>query len=183
MGYLPIARHLIAPLQPWLQHSMDEATEPRSHLVELLGVGIYENFILPDDGEWLRKTGDIVKVNHLRNSKNRSMFNNIVEIGKDVGQKRLWTVSLFKACLHFILKEKKLLIPVTHDFTIDTWVREQSKKLHHLVRKAAKNRWQEERFARLRHASMDNMDTLQFPSWWDEDFYMYTIIIIYLYIL
>ena len=173
MGYVSIARQSIAPLQPWLQHSMDETTEPRSHLVELLGIGIYENFILPDDGEWLRKTGEIVKVSHLRNSKNRSMFNRIVEIGKDVAKKRLWTVSLFKACLYYILKEKQLLIPVTHDFSIDTWVQEQSKKLHQLVRKAAKNRWQEERFAHIRNASMDTADTLQFPSWWDEDFYMY----------
>lgn len=158
------------PLQPWLQHSMVKAAEPRSQLVELLGIAIYENFILPDDGEWLRKTGEIVQVSHLRNSKNRCRFNRIVEIGKDSAQKRLWTVSLFKACLYYVLSEKQLLVPLTSDFTIENWVQDQSKKLHQLVRRAAKNRWQEARFAHLRWENMDTMDTLQFPEWWSEDF-------------
>lgn len=161
----------LTPLQPWLQHGMSKATEPRVRLVELLGIAIYENFIVPDDGEWLRKTGEIVNVSHLRNSKNRCRFNRIVEIGKDTSQKRLWTVSLFKACLYYVLSEKQLLVPLTSDFTIEAWVQEQSKKLHQLVRRAAKNRWQEERFAQIRCANMDNMETQpQFPEWWDEDF-------------
>ena len=80
-------------------------------------------------------------------------------------------MSLFKACLYYVLSEKQLLVPLTSDFTIEAWVQEQSKKLHQLVRRAAKNRWQEERFAQIRWANMDNMETQpQFPEWWDEDF-------------
>ena len=155
---LPLAR-----VSPWLQHSMEgeKITGTRSHLVQLLGVGIYETFILPDDGEWLRRTGDVVKVSHLRNPKNRSMFNRIVEIGKESAQKRLWTVSLFKSCLTYILTEKRLLIPITPQFTIEDWVEDQSKKLHHLVRRAAKNKWQESRFSKK--AAMDHMETQ--PMW------------------
>ena len=138
----------------WKEKKSLGHTGTRSHLVQLLGVGIYETFILPDDGEWLRRTGDVVKVSHLRNPKNRSMFNRIVEIGKESAQKRLWTVSLFKSCLTYILTEKRLLIPITPQFTIEDWVEDQSKKLHHLVRRAAKNKWQESRFSKK--AAMDH---------------------------
>ena len=61
-----------------------------------------------------------------------------MEIGKDSAQKRLWTVSLFKACLYYVLSEKQVLVPLTSDFTIESWVQEQSKKLHQLVGRAAK---------------------------------------------
>lgn len=149
--------HSLIP--PWLQHSMEgeKISGTRSRLVELLGVGIYETFILPDDGEWLRRTGDVVKISHLRNPKNRSMFNRIVEIGKESAQKRLWTVSLFRSCLTYILTEKRLLIPITPQFTIEDWVEGQSKKLHRLVRRAAKNTWQEARFSKK--AAMDQLET------------------------
>ena len=141
----------------------------RPVLVDKLATAIYDGYIESDDGEWLRKTGQILKHRHLRNAQNRKVCNNILDIAANfekVNLKRLWTVSLFRSCLIRLLEQKQLEIPLTPTFDTKSWIKDQSDKLHHLVRRAAKNRWQEERWLILHRKAMDTADTQQ----WDEDF-------------
>ena len=143
---------------PWLDSAvMESVAGERAQLVQALAETIFESFVKPDGGEWLRKTGQLLKVNNLRNSQNRSMFNHLIEIGKAAAQKRLWTESLLRDSLFTLLQKRQLFIPVTHDFTIESWVKEQAQKLHKLARKAAKNQWQLKR-GRSKSA-MDNVET------------------------
>lgn len=158
--------------QPWLQGSMSVESGDshfRPVLVDKLATAIYDGYIESDDGEWLRKTGQIFKHRHLRNAQNRKVCNNILDIAANfekVNLKRLWTVSLFRSCLIRLLEQKQLEIPLTPTFDTKSWIKDQSDKLHHLVRRAAKNRWQEARGLILHRKAMDTADTQQ----WDEDF-------------
>ena len=132
-------RSVIEPrrFNPWLHSAvMESLAGDRTQLVQTLAETIFESFLKPDGGEWLRKTGQLLKVN---------MFNRLIEIGKVAAQRRLWTESLLRGFLFTLLQKRQLFSPVTHDFTIESWVKEQAQKLHKLARKAAKNQWQQKR--------------------------------------
>ena len=131
--------------------------ESRDILVVCLRMSSYRLHLSAIAAPILGSTVQLLKVNNLRNSQNRSMFNHSIEIGKAAAQKRLWTESLLRDSLFTLLQKRQLFIPVTHDFTIESWVKEQAQKLHKLARKAAKNQWQLKR-GRSKSA-MDNVET------------------------
>ena len=160
----PIACRSHRRSNPWLHSAvMESVAGDRAQLVQTLAETIFESFVKPDGGEWLRKTGQLLKVNTLRNSQNRSMFNRLIEIGKAAAQRRLWTESLLRCSLFTLLQKRQLFIPVTHDFTIESWVKEQAQKLHKLARKAAKNQWQLKR-----GRSKSAMDNAQTQAWLED---------------
>ena len=66
---------------------------------------------------------------------------------------RFWTKAILRESLDLMMKEKRLEIPATPNFSYRVWLKQQTASVHTLVQRARKNTWKPNR------TTMDNMET------------------------
>ena len=127
---------------------------------------LHEALVAEDDGEYLARTGSLVRSKTLRSKKTRAAFSVILTAGDTCGQendqvsteKRFWTKSLVRHALQKLVQDYKVEIPQLPGFTWPDWFKSQTQIVHSLCKKAFRNRLS------MSGASTDTMDTLDYDA-------------------
>ena len=143
-----------------MSHFKDQHARRVSKLAEKL----HEALVAEDDGEYLARTGSLVRSKTLRSKKTRAAFSVILTADETNGQendqvstqKRFWTKSLVKHALEKLVQMYGIEIPQLPGFTWPDWFKSQTKIVHSLCKKAFRNRLS------MSGGSMDNLETLEY---------------------
>ncbi len=142
---------------------MKDFTLQRELRVKKLEEKLHEALVLPDQGEYLAKTGRFLRSNTLRTKSTRDAFKIILEAANDpcayndldseAGSSRFWTARVVADALKLLVKKHSLEVPQLPGFSWHGWIKEQTKLLHDLARRASRN-----------SKAMDGDPTLQYPA-------------------
>ncbi len=119
----------------------------REERTKRLAAKLHEALILPDGGEFLGRTGSLLRAPNLRARVSRKAFNIILQAAKnpvdenDVehGESRFWTKRLVYNSLTRMVSEHNLEVPQLPGFVWCTWFKEQTALIHSLAQKALRN--------------------------------------------
>ena len=150
---------------PWLRApGMSHFKAQHARRVAKLTEKLHEALVAEDDGEYLARTGSLVRSKTLRSKKTREAFSVILTAGDADGQendqgcteKRFWTKSLVQHALQKLVQDYRIEIPQLPGFTWPDWFKSQTKIVHGLCKKAFRNRQS------MSGGSMDNLETLEY---------------------
>ena len=115
----------------------------RQKHAQIVADAIYESFIKEDHGDWLGRTGKIIRLPTLRFHQTRKAFQGLRDAvaGAEIVQKRFWTKACMRDAVILMMKQRKLHVPQTAGFNWKDWLKEQVSDLHSLAIKARRNEW------------------------------------------
>ena len=149
-----------SPCFPWLRApGMSHFKDQHARRVSKLAEKLHEALVAEDDGEYLARTGSLVRSKTLRSKKARAAFSVILTADETNGQendqvstqKRFWTKSLVKHALEKLVQVYRIEIPQLPGFTWPDWFKSQTKIVHSLCKTAFRNRLS------MSGGSMDNL--------------------------
>lgn len=144
---------------------MKDFTLQRELRVRKLSEKLHEALVLPDQGEYLARTGRFLRSNTLRTKETRSAFSKIIEAAHEptafcndreitkAGSSRFWTARVVSDALKLLVETHQLEVPQLPGFTWHGWFKDQTRLIHDLARRATRN-----------SKAMDADPTLQYPA-------------------
>lgn len=133
--------------------------EQRKSRVRKLAACLHEALVAPDGGRRVSLTGSLVQWSNLRTTRSKEAFRIIAQASyqhesfeNDTRGVRFWTKKTVEEAVRLVVKRRKICPPTGPGFAWDAWFKDQSRVIHKLCRRAARNRL----------ATMDELQTLPF---------------------
>lgn len=117
--------------------------------VRKLAEKLHQALVLPDQGEYLARTGRFLRSNTLRTKETRFAFSKIIEAANEAcyndrestnsGNSRFWTARVVSDALKLLVETHQLEVPQLPGFTWHGWFKDQTVLIHDLARRANRN--------------------------------------------
>lgn len=135
--------------------------EQRKWRVGKLAACLHQALVAADGGRRIALTGSLVGWSNLRTRSSKEAFRIIAQAScelqsfeNDTRGARFWTKKTVEEAVRLVVKKNKICPPTGPGFDWDTWFKDQSKVIHQLCRRAARNRL----------ATMDELQTVPFDQ-------------------
>ena len=133
--------------------------------VERLAQKLYEGLIARDQGQYLARTGSLLRSNTLRTRETRDSFHIILQAATDEEvapndvqkERRFWSKRCVELSLRKMMKDHSLELPILPGFKWSDWFAQQTVLLQSLAKKATRNQRGSKAMA-----AADEMDTLEY---------------------
>lgn len=138
----------------------------RQSEIDLIASSLYRHFVRDDGGEYLSRTGEILRNDNLKVRRTRESFESFRSDAAGLGLqcRRFWTKKLIKKSVSWMMEKYQLSVPMVAGFTWRVWLEEQTKKIQGLTQKGRRNFWR-----RTSSMSVDDMDTLEYDVFFQDD--------------
>ena len=157
-------------LWPSLAHrvflgAMSAFAEQQKDRVERLSQKLYEGLIAGDEGQFLARTGSLLRSNTLRTRSTRDAFHIILQAATDQEaspndlqkERRFWSKRCVELSLRKMMKDHSLELPILPGFHWNDWYKQQTELVQSLAKKATRNQRGSKAMA-----SPDEMETLEY---------------------
>lgn len=133
--------------------------------VERLSQKLYEGLIAGDEGQFLARTGSLLRSNTLRTRKTRDAFHIILQAATDEEvspndvqkDRRFWSKRCVQLSLRKMMNDNSLELPILPGFQWNDWYKHQALLIQSLAKKATRNQRGSKAMA-----APDEMETLEY---------------------